>query len=70
MATPATTEMVIADGGEYYNKGFRCIWIRDHSGTSYKFIVATAETAGDKNLATELAITSPDTVATDEDQSS
>lgn len=61
------TEMVIANGGEYYNKGKRCLWIELHDGTTRKFIVSSQEEAEAKNLATHLDITRTLAMTTDED---
>lgn len=33
----------IQDGGVYYNKGYRCIWVKQLDGTTHKFIVGEPE---------------------------
>ncbi|KSZ59693.1 hypothetical protein Z045_05870 [Rhodococcus pyridinivorans KG-16] len=59
---------MIADGGEYINKGKFCVWFRTHNGQTYKFAVASEEFAKEHDLPTHLDITRSDTVPTDKDQ--
>lgn len=55
MAAP--NQMIVADGGEYYNKGFRCLWIKMDDGTTYKFIVCDPGTAVERKIDLPMALT-------------
>lgn len=69
MAAP--NQMIVARGGEYFNKGFYCLWVEGHDGTTYKFIVTDPETAAKRKveLPDQLTIPRPLAPVTDESQS-